>query len=53
MTASQLHVFREAIADEASPRGFRYASVQLLNPADRIAPLAVPETSILVGDLMP
>lgn len=51
--ASQLHVFREVIADDASPRGFRYASVQLLNANDRIAPLAVAESSILVGDLMP
>jgi Uma2 family endonuclease len=53
VTASQLHVFREVIADDASPRGFRYASVQLLNPTDRTAPLATPESSILVGDLMP
>lgn len=52
VTASQLHDFREVIADEVAPRGFRYASVQILNATDRIAPLAAPESSILIGDLM-
>ena len=53
VNASQLHVHRDHIADTESPRGFRYASVQVLNPTARIAPLAAPDSSILVGDLMP
>ncbi len=53
VNASQLHVFRELVADEAAPRGFRYASVQILNPTDSISPLAVLDSAILVGDLMP
>ena len=53
VNASQVHVHRDTIADAESPHGFRYASVQVLNPADRIAPLAAPESSILVGDLLP
>jgi len=51
--ASQLHVHREPVVDSAALHGFRYASTQVLNPADRIAPLAVPDSAILVGDLMP
>jgi len=53
VNASQLHAFREPVADEAAPRGFRYASVRVLDPADRIAPLAAPDSPIAVGDLMP
>lgn len=51
--ALQLHVHRGPIANSAAPHGFCYSSVQVLNPADRIAPLAAPESSILVGDLLP
>ena len=51
--AFQLHVHRNPLADPAALHGFRYASVQVLNPADRIAPLAVPDSAIAVADLMP
>ena len=50
---SLLHVHRDPVADADAPHGFRYASVQVLNPTDSIAPLAVPDSAILVGDLMP
>ena len=53
VNASQLHVFREPIANEASPRGFRYASVRVLEPTDLVGPLAAPDSAIFVGDLMP
>ncbi len=53
VNASQVHVHRDPIADAESPRGFNYASVQVLNPADRLAPQAAPDSSILVGDLLP
>ena len=53
VNALQLHVFRDPITDAESPRGFKYASVQVLNPTVRIAPLTAPESSILVGDLLP
>ena len=53
VNASQLHVHREPVADEAAPRGFRYDSIRVLNPGDSIAPLAVPDSILLVGDLLP
>ena len=53
VNASQLHVFREPIPDEAALRGYRYSSVRVLNPADSIAPLAAPDSPSPVGDLMP
>ena len=53
VNASQLHVHRDPTADEAAPRGFRYDSIRVLNPADRIAPLAAADSSILVGELLP
>jgi Uma2 family endonuclease len=52
VNASQLHVHREPVADEAAPRGFRYASVKVLNPTNRVAPLAKPDSEFAVGDLM-
>ena len=53
VNASQLHIHREPVADDAAPRGFRYASLQVLNPTDSIAPLAAPDSAITVGELMP
>ena len=53
VNGSQLHVFREPVADAAAPRRFRYASVQVLNSVDRIAPLAAPDSPIAVGELLP
>ena len=53
VNASQLHVFREPVADEAAPRGFRYASIQVLNPTDPMNPLAAPDSQFAVGELMP
>ena len=51
--ALQLHVHREPVVDSAAPHGFRYASVQVLNTTDSIAPLAAPDSAITVGELMP
>ncbi len=53
VNALQLHVHREPVADETAPRGFRYASVRVLASADRIAPLAAPDSPIAVADLLP
>jgi len=49
----QLFVFREPIADSEAPRGYRYASIQTLTTADAITPLAAPEASIRVADMLP
>jgi Uma2 family endonuclease len=49
----QLHVHREPVADADAPRGVRYTSIQVLTPADSFAPLAFPDKTIRVADLLP
>jgi Uma2 family endonuclease len=48
-----LEVYREPVADAASPVGWRYASVQTLGAGASIAPLAAPTARLTVGDLLP
>ena len=48
-----LEVHRDPTCDEQQPFGHTYRSVQTLQPADTIAPLAAPESNISVGDLLP
>ena len=48
----QLIVFRDPTPDAAAPRGFRYASTQILNVGDSITPLAA-TAAIAVADLLP
>ena len=48
-----LHVHRDPVADEATPRGFRYGSVQVLTESDTIAPLAAPQTPLRITDMLP
>jgi Uma2 family endonuclease len=49
----QLEVYRDPIADAAQPFGFRYAQRTILDPGDHIAPLAAPQASVAVADLLP
>jgi len=49
----QLEVHREPVADASQPLGFRYAQVMILRPAAQISPLAKPDISIRVDDLLP
>jgi Uma2 family endonuclease len=48
-----LIVFRDPVADPASPSGFRYASEQKLDAAASVSPLAAPSAIVRVADLLP
>lgn len=49
----QLEVHRDPVADNTQPFGFRYANRTILDPPDVVSPLAVPQASITVADLLP
>lgn len=49
----QLEVYRQPQLEPGRKRRFRYAQVTILKPTDRVSPLAAPNTSILVSDMLP
>jgi Uma2 family endonuclease len=49
----QLEVYRDPVADNTQLFGFRYANRTILDPADVVSPLAAPQASITVADLLP
>ncbi|MHB1424358.1 MAG: Uma2 family endonuclease [Gemmataceae bacterium] len=49
----QLEVYRDPVADSTQLFGFRYNSRAILDPTDKISPLALPQASITVADLLP
>jgi Uma2 family endonuclease len=49
----QLEIYRNPVADAAQPFGFRYADRTIHDPADAVAPLAAPNASVAVADLLP
>jgi Uma2 family endonuclease len=49
----RLHVYRDPMADESAPRGFRYASIAVLGETDGIAPQAAQDHVVVVADLLP
>jgi Uma2 family endonuclease len=49
----QLHVFRDPQPDATRRYNHWYSKVSLLNPTDSIAPLAAPNNSVSVNDLLP
>lgn len=49
----RLEVYRQPVRDAAAPFGWRYGTALALEPADRVAPLAVPTASTTVADLLP
>jgi Uma2 family endonuclease len=49
----QLEVYRDPVADSTQLFGFRYNSRMILDPADVVSPLAAPQASITVADLLP
>jgi Uma2 family endonuclease len=49
----QLEVYRDPVADSTQPFGFRYNSRTILDPPDKVSPLAAPQASITVADLLP
>jgi len=48
-----LEVYREPIGDQAAPFGWRYRSIEVLEPSASVAPLAAPDARLLVADLLP
>ncbi len=53
INARLLHVHRMPIESSALPNGYGYQNVSLLTDTDSVSPLAAPQSSILVADLLP
>jgi Uma2 family endonuclease len=49
----QLEVYRDPVADSTKPFGFRYNNRTILDPPDKVSPLAAPQASITVADVLP
>jgi Uma2 family endonuclease len=49
----QLEVYRDPVADSTQLFGYRYTSRTILDPPDKVSPLAAPQASITVADLLP
>ncbi len=49
----QLEVYRNAVVDASQRFGMGYGNVVILGPNDSVSPLAAPQASILVADLLP
>jgi Uma2 family endonuclease len=49
----QLEVHRDPVPDDTQPFGFRYASRSVVDAAGQASPLAAPQASIAVADLLP
>jgi hypothetical protein len=48
-----LEVYRQPIPDPSRHYGFGYSSVTLFKPTDAASPLAAPNATIKVADLLP
>ena len=53
LNGQQLFAYRDPVADADAPRGFRYATVLTFAATERAAPLAAPQSSVLVAELLP
>ena len=53
INARLLHVYRAPISSPALPNGYGFQTVTLLNDTDSVSPLAAPNSSIAVADLLP
>jgi Uma2 family endonuclease len=49
----QLEVYRDPVADSTQWFGLRYNSRTILDPPDKVSPLAAPHAQITVADLLP
>jgi len=49
----QLEVHRDPVTDNSLPLVFRYNNRTILDPPDTVSPLAAPQASITVADLLP
>ena len=50
---SNLEVYRGPAVDASAPFGWRYARREVFGPSGQVSPLAAPNASIRVGDLLP
>jgi Uma2 family endonuclease len=48
-----LEVYREPMADAAAPFGWRYTRVEVFDASARVTPLAMPEASVSVAQMLP
>ena len=48
-----VEVYREPVASESAPHGWRYASVVIARDTDTISPLAAPYARVAVASLLP
>jgi len=48
-----LEVYRTPVADDAAPFGWRYAEREVLDAFARVTPLAAPQSSVSVSQLLP
>jgi Uma2 family endonuclease len=48
-----LEIYRRPVEDPSTPFGWRYGSVERLEPGAAAAPLIAPDARILIGDLLP
>jgi len=53
LNARRLEVRREPRADATQPLGFGYRTLLLLNDTDELSPLALPDASFAVADVLP
>lgn len=49
----QLEIYRDPVADSTQLFGFRYNSRTILDPPNKVSPLAAPHAQITVADLLP
>jgi len=52
LAARQILVHRQPVKDVSQPRGWRYESIALLQPADRLAPLAKMGETINMSEVL-
>ena len=53
LSGRQLEVYRDPVADTSKPFGWRYGSRTDLSATDTVSPLAAPNATIKVADLLP
>jgi Uma2 family endonuclease len=53
VNSRQLEIYRRPVADTTVPEGYRYDETVILNETDSVSPLAAPQATIRVADLLP
>jgi Uma2 family endonuclease len=48
-----VEAYREPVWSPSSPHGWRYASLVVARPGERVTPLAAPHSSVAAADLLP